>query len=687
MFTSLGNTIPRSWLVWEWLLDWSASDTSWNWNNGTATNLTWWTNWNIGYQKWYASFSWSGSWIDITQWDFWNSFTYSIYFKTTQSWSFWFLIECNNNSSFANRHAVEINSVNWWLVNWQLEFFWNDWVSFWRISPTVNPNINDWKWHHLVWSRDWTNNDNKIYIDNKEIAFTSYNWWIPSWDMTSWFLDLGKVWDNRADLRYIWQANLFRLYNRVLSQEEIRLLYLEGNKLLWPTSEAKYPKLFEWLVWYFDMRWTAHNLVDWVTWTVSWATLTTDRFWYSNSSYLFAWWTDKITIWSSSPILWTWDYSISFYTNITSNPTSWNIKWLLAFASTWTSAILHTQIDYHNNAWTVWVRVLISNSSGSYVNIRADWDLTSAWWNMFTLSVIWTSVVLYKNWVSVASWTFSWTRVSDNTANKFIWTDYNSTAWVSLIGKIWEVIIKNKWFTSDEASLLYKLTSQDYIYPTPSYDLSNLRDWLVLDLNEQWQDLSWNWNHWTLVWSPTVVRQWKAKGLSYNGSNQYTSVPNSASLSLQTLTISMFIKLNWTSTLEQNPIRKDTVTTRHLRGFTISANSRNLSAQMYNWTNYLSTSYTLTDWIWTHIAMTISWSWWIMKFYVNWNKIWWDISLWTFTAPSSILWIWATIENWVWPNFANHFKWQIFNPRIWSRVLSAKEIEQLYYSTKWNFIY
>jgi len=46
-------------------------------------------------------------------------------------------------------------------------------------------------------------------------------------------------------------------------------------------------------------------------------------------------------------------------------------------------------------------------------------------------------------------------------------------------------MIFNKALSANEVKLLYELTSQDYIYPTPSYDLASLRDGLVLDLNEQ----------------------------------------------------------------------------------------------------------------------------------------------------------------------------------------------------------
>jgi hypothetical protein len=77
MRNNLGNTIPRNWLVAEYLLDWNANASVWT--NGTATNVTWWTDWVRGYQKGYGIFNGTSSYITIasnTDWDFWA--TYSV---------------------------------------------------------------------------------------------------------------------------------------------------------------------------------------------------------------------------------------------------------------------------------------------------------------------------------------------------------------------------------------------------------------------------------------------------------------------------------------------------------------------------------------------------------------------------------------------------------------------------------
>lgn len=162
---------------------------------------------------------------------------------------------------------------------------------------------------------------------------------------------------------------------------------------------------------------------------------------------------------------------------------------------------------------------------------------------------------------------------------------------------------------------------------------------------------------------------------SFNGSSAYISVPDSPNLRLTTLTISMWINISWTKSIEQIPLRKDTSWTRHLWGFVVQANTTNIQSQMYNGTQYLSNTYTLSIWTWTNVIMTISWSWWIMNFYVNWTKIWNSVNLWNFTAPTLPLYLSRYHEfsqGW------GYFNWLIDEVGIWNRALTQDEITQLY---------
>jgi len=125
MFNTLGNSIPRNWLVWEWLLDGNALDTSWNWNNWTATNVTW-VKTDKGYQSQAGSFNGSNSKIETSRTiPNNNNVTFSIWIYdtsanntnwriiTADSWGWYFILQTNRPSP-NNNWKASFNIFSWW---------------------------------------------------------------------------------------------------------------------------------------------------------------------------------------------------------------------------------------------------------------------------------------------------------------------------------------------------------------------------------------------------------------------------------------------------------------------------------------------------------------------------------------------------------------------------------------------
>ena len=116
-------TIPRNWLVWEWLLDWNANDTSWSWYNWTATNVTY-AKTTKGYQSQAGSFNGSSS-ISITG----NQVN-----STSRSYSVWVKLNWYSNYwGIVLYDYVSSNNFEWIATLWtsgglRLKEWWYDTV-------------------------------------------------------------------------------------------------------------------------------------------------------------------------------------------------------------------------------------------------------------------------------------------------------------------------------------------------------------------------------------------------------------------------------------------------------------------------------------------------------------------------------------------------------------------------------
>lgn len=456
-----------------------------DWNATWANNVTW-VKTDKGYQNQAGSFNGSSSYINnwsnigIT-WN--NSFTISAWIKTTATW----------NHTILNYWTASLNQdinfrTSWWLLN--ANFFW--W--WWDVSSTTS--VNDWNAHLLVITYNWSNI--KVYVDWK---YENTGWAVTA-NIAYWY---SYIWKFSYNVDYFnWLIQNVDIYNVVLTEDEIRNLYLEWQRQLGAYSSPSYPSLLSWLVWYWDFRWDATNLVDWVKWTVNWATLTTDRFGNSNSAYSFDWNNRYIATSNLSWSIWDADFSTSWYINYSTFSStdrvymSWTRDFSIQTFSDWRIWIdLYNWVSYQAKS-----NILTTNTYYHFVWVRSK---TGGLFMYINWNLVWTNTFTWNAWT--ISWTDSFWKDSRNTTStpRFILDEFT---------------IFNRALSSNEVKALYELTSKEYIYPSKVYDLPNLREWLILEYNwsNNWTttlyDISWNGKNWTVSSTPTYKRQGRVKTIS-----------------------------------------------------------------------------------------------------------------------------------------------------------------------------
>ena len=203
------TTIPTKWLVWEWLLDWDALDTSWEWNDWDATDVTF-VDSERGYVKDAGSFNGSSS--NVNMWGkniISQDYTLSVWVKQTSSDS--------NTSPLSN-----------WSSDWYMIYFTDDDIRLYS-NDTYDTYtdwqliLNNWKYHLITWIKNWQLS--KLYID-WNLIWTG--WW--SLDNTINHSDeeliIWTYWKSDNYWDYLtWNISQPKIYNRALSPLEIQQLY------------------------------------------------------------------------------------------------------------------------------------------------------------------------------------------------------------------------------------------------------------------------------------------------------------------------------------------------------------------------------------------------------------------------------------------------------------------------------
>ncbi len=571
---NLPLSISRKDLVGEFLLDWDPNDTSWNWNNWTATDVTW-----VATDKWYVKECW--------QWSNWDA------------------------------------NITYDSITYKHSYIWIDWV-FTKDSAAVT--------------------DTKLTLDD----------WKDYW--------------------------LLRFYNRELTTNEELNLKLEWLRKLWPWLLQQYPELFKGCVWYWDFKnWELSNLTDWVVWSITWSdiTLTTDNLWNSNCAY--------------HCVLTDWNY-IDLWSNIPSDSNSFTVWWvykitdadnwwqLVSQGWTWTDNCKY-QLTYYDNKF----QFIVHNWTTLYYAdswVAIDWKVHTYFWRFD-----WTTAKIYIDWIEKWSVDVDWSNNinDDMLISAYTWWDTKNIEWdVSVF--FWF----NRALSQSEISKLHTLTAKKYIYPNPKYTPYSLPSpTLFINWNRDWDkffDISWNWNDWTQSGWVTDWRIWQVKWMWFDGSNDYINVPINYDFTQKNeVTFISWVRILWTQDYWWV-----------ISSYTEWDNSKSFGSisawhdsNWYKiWGNYIYWSDTLT-WIWWAIYVdpnkyyfvVVTFKEWEQKIYIDW--VLYNTTTNTWLKFDRIQQYWVNIWSYNWQKFLNI---DVINPRIFSQALTPKQIEELYYAEKWNFI-
>lgn len=228
------NTIPtqapRDGLVFESLMDWNVLDTSWNWNHWTANNLSYTT-----AERWYVNQIWdfngTSSYVEYTWYD-------ADFIQKTGVFGVVFLLKLDSYNS-NKRH--DILWTAWWTsANTWFDIHYDNRssqgspkrLSFYIFSgswaPTVSFSdddvITDNDTHLVCVTWDWS--DVKYYID---WVLYSTDVWVIWTANVSWEYDL-TLWKTAGGTYSYtgWNIWLVRIYDSLLTQDDVTDLYLEG---------------------------------------------------------------------------------------------------------------------------------------------------------------------------------------------------------------------------------------------------------------------------------------------------------------------------------------------------------------------------------------------------------------------------------------------------------------------------
>ena len=659
----LPASIPRDSLELELLLDWNANDTSWNWNDWTASNVTWVDD-NIGYQKiaWDFEKS-SSSKVDIPA-DTWDL---SLTGNFTFAW--WF-----------NSESLPVNAYNPSIIN--NDASWNRWmglstanwasnlgsVNFVAHSTTASQHFVSynftssfiWEWHFAAATYDWT--DIKLYVD--WTLEDTENVWSRTWSDNNVQFD---IWRNQYDThnnRYFdWRLAMVRVYSRDIWQEWVTNLYKEWLRKL-AQDRGNNPALLSDLVKYWDFKWDWNDIITWTVWTVTWATLATDSLWQSNSAYNFNATTEEIDTWEQMTD--NTDGTIIARVRITTWTASW---WVIS--DRWASG---EYLQIYLTAWTPWFLYRLNEAAERNVTW---WTISLDTW--YTIALTWDSSNFraYRDWVAdwtADSMTWPWYTSANNL---HFWQSPNSNA--SADFDIDYCMAFDRALSSDELVAIQTLMDVKYIYPfnktLPWNLLTDMEKWIR---TSDWVDLSWNWNDLT----PANVTAWRILThviWTFNGTS--SNIINSTATTI-------WIANAWTISCWVNP---DTISWSDnilaLENPWVTANDAiffRLESGQIRLQNYSSTwsviklyvwGSTLSTWVWQHIIVT--WDWTDLKFFLDWVEESYTKTTdnsWTMWTQTRKIQIWSS-------NWAGFFDWKLWDIIVSSRTWTATEVQQHYFST------
>jgi hypothetical protein len=288
----------------------------------------------------------------------------------------------------------------------------------------------------------------------------------------------------------------------------------------------------------------------------------------------------------------------------------------------------------------------------------------TSWWTLSYISSI--------NWAAYVNWVATTTVVSGVTSDIVVTWMYNTTAlpvWISLWyhqtnsnqyfnGTMELVEIYNWTLTATEVALLYNNSLYKEIQAK-----NTIVD--VAPYNGTFNDSMWK----TLTNANVTLARWYG---IYNGTS---SVLTYASLGeLSNFTMDCWVRINNNQTAYNCVMSYwDRRAIINFRGWDWASYYKSIRANLRNaasWVFSTSTEKVLEFNKRYHCAMTVDWTNWLMKFYVNWVQIWANVSITWTQRTGTDLKIWEETSYW--------FKWNIWRARVTNRVMTLSEITETY---------
>jgi hypothetical protein len=208
-------------------LNWSATDSSWNWNNWVASNVSY-VPWRLWSQC--AQFNWSNGYIyHPTFLDTWLTDWTVMFWMKTSTVQQGFLID---KTSSNYQYPFELLIGN----DWKIALFLQRDNVYWRNIYQNNISINDWAWHFISLYWAWSSATSVyiwvdlVYQQNRTTLWTPTN---------SWSIWANSIYDFNIWRRWLW-TNYFNwlideviIENRVWTQQEIQKYYSYAKGRFW----------------------------------------------------------------------------------------------------------------------------------------------------------------------------------------------------------------------------------------------------------------------------------------------------------------------------------------------------------------------------------------------------------------------------------------------------------------------
>lgn len=212
---------------------------------------------------------------------------------------------------------------------------------------------------------------------------------------------------------------------------------------------------------YYDFNGDANDIVGGNNGTVTFATLTTDRFGNANRAYSFVNNWSRAWIQTSSSLLpLTTNFWLSFSRKQTVNGNGNNNR----IVAKWNNSEANSYIVYMNSSNQIMITLV--NNAGTRINFNTAFSPTLNVYYTYFIVWNWTTIYFYVDWVLNNSTAFSWTWWT-NSNNSIIWSyrpnwqDINSETVDNSV--IEWVAFFNKALSASEVLALYQLSSQRYL--------------------------------------------------------------------------------------------------------------------------------------------------------------------------------------------------------------------------------